>query len=192
MFDVRLKVIRRHPLVPDQALGQGVKLGAAVVDFPDETAVFECANDRAAGGAAQGFDPVAWFQIGGLGETLDDFDHAFAVQHTGNVMGHGRHDLASTGGGEVGEKGGDDLPGNVGKGVAVEKKEGGTAMKTPQEFYELFEGEGLALLFRPLASARRLSLSIKAVLCASFCARSSVEADDKLPTPVFEELGSGL
>ena len=44
----------------------------------------------------------------------------------------------------------------------------------------------------PFLLARALSLSINAVLRAASCARSSVEADDKLPTPVFEKSGSGL
>ncbi len=65
-------------------------------------------------------------------------------------------------------------------------------MAVPEKFYCFTEGEDLCLLFCPLASARRLGLSIKAVLRASSCARSSVEADDKLPTPVFEKSGSGL
>ena len=65
-------------------------------------------------------------------------------------------------------------------------------MALPQEFYGFFEREDFPLLLFPLAAARFLSLSIKAVLRASSCARSSVEADDKLPTPVFEKDGSGL
>jgi len=65
-------------------------------------------------------------------------------------------------------------------------------MTVSQERYGFGEGEDLLLLFGPLACARCLSLSIKAVLRASSCARSSVEADDKLPTPVFEKSGSGL
>ena len=65
-------------------------------------------------------------------------------------------------------------------------------MAQPQEFYDFGQGEGLPLFFRPLSSARFLSLAIKAVLRASSCARSSIEADDKVPTPVFEKCGSGL
>ncbi len=65
-------------------------------------------------------------------------------------------------------------------------------MALPQEVYGFGEGEDLLLLLFPLAAARCLSLAIKAVLRASSCARSSVEADDKLPTPVFEKSGSGL
>jgi hypothetical protein len=65
-------------------------------------------------------------------------------------------------------------------------------MTMSQELYGFREGEDLLLFFPPLACARFLSLSIKAVLRASSCARSPVEADDKVPTPVFEKNGSGL
>ena len=94
--------------------------------------------------------------------------------------------------GQVGEDRGGDLSPNVGKGVAVEEKKGSAAMAVPKECYGFFEGEGGVLLVSPLSCCRSLSLSIKAVLRASSCARSSVEADDKLPTPVFEKSGSGL
>ena len=65
-------------------------------------------------------------------------------------------------------------------------------MTLPQEFYGFVERQDFPLLLFPLAAARFLSLSIKAVLRASSCARSSIEADDKVPIPVFEKLGSGL
>jgi hypothetical protein len=65
-------------------------------------------------------------------------------------------------------------------------------MALPQEFYRFGEGEDLCSLFFPLAAARFLSLSIKAVLRASSCARSPVVADDRLPTPVFDKSGSAL
>ena len=94
--------------------------------------------------------------------------------------------------GQVGEDCGGDLPPNVGKGVAVEEKEGSAAMAVPQERYDFVEGEKGVSLGLPFACCRRLSLSIKAVLRASSCTRSSVEADDKLPAPVFDKSGSGL
>jgi hypothetical protein len=107
-------------------------------------------------------------------------------------MGHRGHHLAPAGSGEFSKQSGDELASYVGEGIAVEEEEGGAAVAVPQEFYGLVEGEDLRLLFFPLAAARFLSLAIKAVLRASSCARSSVEADDKLPTPVFEKSGSGL
>jgi len=103
----------------------------------------------------------------------------------------GNH-FASAGRGEFSEECGGDLPCHVGKGITVEKEDRSAAMALPQVFYCLREGEDFLLLFFPLAAARFLSLSIKAVLRASSCARSSVEADDKLPTPVLEKSGSGL
>jgi hypothetical protein len=65
-------------------------------------------------------------------------------------------------------------------------------MTPAEKIYDFGEREDLPLFFFPLFAARFLSLSIKAVLRASSCARSSIEADDKLPTPVFEKSGSGL
>lgn len=65
-------------------------------------------------------------------------------------------------------------------------------MTVSEEVYEFGEGEGFSLFGEPFCCNRRLSLSIKAVLRSASFARSSVEADDKLPTPVFEKLGSGL
>ena len=107
-------------------------------------------------------------------------------------MGDCRYDFASAGCGQVGEKRRDNLTAYIGESVAVEEEKRGATMAVPQEFYGFGEGKDSLLVFRPLSCARFLSLSIKAVLRASSCARSSVEADDKLPTPVFEKLGSGL
>jgi hypothetical protein len=107
-------------------------------------------------------------------------------------MGYGGHDFTAATGGQISKKCGHDLPCDIREGVAIEEEERGAAMTVPEEFYEFGEGEDLLLFFFPLASARCLSLAIKAVLRASSCARSSVEADDKLPTPVFEKSGSGL
>lgn len=58
--------------------------------------------------------------------------------------------------------------------------------------YGFSEGEDLGTEVFPFAAARFLSLVIKAVLRFSSFARSSVEADDKLPTPVFEKSGYRL
>src|SRR5262249_52455029 len=118
--------------------------------------------------------------------------HRVAVKHTGNVMGDCRCYFATAGSRELGEKGGSDLAANIGEGVAIEKKKRRPAMTLTQEIYGFFEGEDLLSFGVPLCCARRLSFSIKAVLRASSCARSSIEADDKLPVPVFDKSGSGL
>jgi hypothetical protein len=44
----------------------------------------------------------------------------------------------------------------------------------------------------PFLRARFSSFRINSVLCSSSLARSSVDADDRLPVPVFEKSGSGL
>jgi hypothetical protein len=114
------------------------------------------------------------------------------VEHAGDEVRQRGHYFPPSDDWEFSKKRSRKLAPHIGEGVAVEEKEGSPAMTMPQEFYRFVEGEDLGLLFFPLEAARFLSLSIKAVLRASSCARSSVEADDKLPTPVFEKSGSGL
>jgi hypothetical protein len=85
------------------------------------------------------------------------------------------------------------VPGRlIGKSVAVEKEKRSDPVAMPKKIYGFEEGEVCGSLFFPLSRSLFLSLAVKAVLRATSCARSSVEADDKLPTPVFEKLGSGL
>jgi hypothetical protein len=143
-------------------------------------------------GAAQSFHLVTSLPFGGFGEGCDNSFHCFPRQDAGNVMGYRGHDFTTAPGGQVGKDGSGDLPGHVGKSVAVVEKKRGATMAVSKELYGFAEGEDFSLFFRPLACARCLSLCIKAVLRASSCARSSVEADDKVPTPVFEKFGSGL
>jgi hypothetical protein len=81
---------------------------------------------------------------------------------------------------------------DIGKSIAVKEQERSPPMAMPQKLYEFGEGDDLSPLFFPFAAARFLSLSTKAVLRASSCARSSVVADDRLPTPVLDKSGSGL
>jgi hypothetical protein len=108
------------------------------------------------------------------------------------VVRDSRHHLAPASRGQVSKQRRRDLAADVGKRVAVEEEKGSAAMALLQESYRFPEGEDLSLFRGPLFRARFLSLSIKAVLRASSCARSSIEADDKLPVPVFDKSGSGL
>src|SRR5213596_2797623 len=107
-------------------------------------------------------------------------------------MGYGGHHFTAARGGQVCKERRRNLASDIREGVAVKEKKRSAAMTLAQEVYGFGEGEDFFLFCFPLACARFLSLSIKAVLRASSCARCSVEADDKLPTPVFEKLGSGL
>ena len=176
----------------NQAFRQRHQLGAAPVHLPDEAAIVKFADNDATRGAAQRFHPIARLQLGGFAQTLDDFHHRLPGKDPGDVMGDCRHDFTAAGCGQVGEKRRDNLTAYIGEGVAVEEKEGGAAVALPQEFYSFGEGEDSLLFFRPVSCARFLSLSIKAVLRASSCARSFIVADDRLPTPVFDKSGSGL
>jgi hypothetical protein len=107
-------------------------------------------------------------------------------------MGDSGHDLPAASCRKISKEGGNNLPGDVRKGVSVKEQKWSTTMVLPKKFYEFGEREDLLSFFFPLATARLLSLSIKAVLRASSCARSLVVADDRLPTPVFDKSGSGL
>ncbi len=107
-------------------------------------------------------------------------------------MGYGGHHFAAAPGGQVGENEVNDRPANVGKRVAIEEQERGAAMALPQELYGFGKGTDSGLAVPPLCFNRCMALRILAVLRSSSCARCSVEAGDKLPTPVFEKSGSGL
>jgi hypothetical protein len=105
---------------------------------------------------------------------------------------YGRRNFTTAALREISKNGRHDSPANIGESVAVEKEERSPAVASAQKLNRVGQGECLRLLIRPIFCARFLSLAIKAVLRASSCARCSVEADDKLPTPVLEKLGSGL
>src|SRR5687767_15898391 len=96
-------------------------------------------------------------------------------------MRHSGRDLPPASCREFCKKSRRDLTPYIGESIAVKEKERSAAMTLPQEVYRFFERGDFLLFCRPLSCARFLSLSIKAVLRASSCARSSIEADDKLP-----------
>ena len=179
-------------MIPAKAFRERRQFAGCAVWFPDYAAIVQNPNDDAVQRATECFDAVTGFPVGGFAQRLNNLDHCLPRQDTGDVMGDGGHDLATADGRQVGEKGGHDLPRNVGESVTIEEKERGAAMTLPQELYGFGEREDLLPPFVPLAAARFLSLSINAVLRASSCARSSVVADDRLPTPVFDKSGSGL
>ena len=65
-------------------------------------------------------------------------------------------------------------------------------MKMPQLIEEFCQAQRFALDFFPFLRARDSSFRVNAMLCATSFARSLVDADDRVPTPVFEKFGSGL
>jgi len=81
---------------------------------------------------------------------------------------------------------------HFGEGVAVEEEERRAAMAVEEEFEQFAERQLPLSGFFPSSSDSLMSFSIMAVLSASSLARSSVEAVDKLPTPVLDKSGSDL
>jgi hypothetical protein len=187
------RLLRGGTILPftNQAFGQGGQFCAGIC-APDDATVRQDAHNRPVHGAAQGLDAVAGLEVGGLRKLIHDLRHGVVVEHAGDAMGHRRHHFAPAGGGEVRKDEVNDGSPHVGERVAVEKEEGGAAMTLPQELYGFVEGGDFRLPAPLLCFKRCIALWILAVLRASSCARSSVEADDKLPTPVFEKSGSGL
>ena len=187
-----LRNLTPSAVVSDQAFRQGDQFGLTAVWLPRHTPVCELPDNHTASRTAQGFYPVARLEGGALPETLDNLDHRFPVQHAGDAVGDRRRGFASPRRREIGEKRGRNLPANLGKSVPVKEKKGGAAMAAAEELYRFAEGVGLPGVSSPVAGDRCLSFWIKTVLRLTSLARCSVEADDKLPTPVFEKLGSGL
>jgi len=80
----------------------------------------------------------------------------------------------------------------IGRKMIEEEEERCPAMKGAK----LVKGFGECQCFEPEIfpprRARALSFRVNSVPYATPFARSAVEADHKVPTPVFEKLGSGL
>jgi hypothetical protein len=60
-------------------------------------------------------------------------NHAVTGEHAGNVVGDGGHHLAPAAGGQIGKYSGSELSSDIGKGIAVEEKEGVTPMAVSEE-----------------------------------------------------------
>ena len=68
----------------------------------------------------------------------------------------------------------------------------GPAMIGAEVVERFSERQGLEAEGFPLCCARCSSFRVNSMLCSTSFARSSVDADDRLPTPVFDKSGSGL
>ena len=77
------------------------------------------------------------------------------------------------------------------KGVPIEEQEWGRPMTAKQQLQQLQKRQLFPPRFFPEGLDFLVSFLIMPVLSASSFARSAVEADDKLPTPVFDKRGSG-
>ncbi len=164
----------------------------SAVGFPGDAAIRMDSHDDPPGGSAKGFDTVTKTEIGCFGQGGQSSVHGFPVENARYVMGGEGGGFAPAADGKLGQENVNRAAGDFSEGVAVEEKERGAAMafaKKPERFPEgYFPGPELF----PALLDVRVSFSIMAVLSASSFARSSIEAVDKLPVPVFDKSGSGL
>lgn len=107
-------------------------------------------------------------------------------------MGHGGSDFAFASGRKVTEQREGKLPADGGERIAVEEKERGPAMIGAQPIERLGERQCPVAECFPVSRARCSSFRVNSMLCSTSFARSSVDADDSVPVPVLEKLGSAL
>ena len=93
---------------------------------------------------------------------------------------------------EFDENGVNDAPGNFAESVAVEKEERSRAMKLEEEIQGIAERQLSGTVLFPSLADSLISFRVMSVESFSSIARSSVEAGDKLPVPVFDKSGSAL
>jgi hypothetical protein len=75
---------------------------------------------------------------------------------------------------------------------SIEEKKRGAAMLLFQVVERVEKSQGERSLRFPAFRARLMRFRVKSMLCSTSFARSPVDADDRLPTPVFDKSGSGL
>lgn len=79
-----------------------------------------------------------------------------------------------------------------GESISVEEKKRRAAMTGAETVKAFAKRQRFEAELFPVRCARRSSLRVNSMLCATSFARSSVDADDSEPVPVFEKSGSGL
>lgn len=142
----------------DQAFGKRSQFTVRAVCFPCDATVLEHTKNRSTQRTAQRLDAVAPLPIGGFAKRINDPGHRFPWQHSGDVMGNGRHDFAASARRQVSQYHVNEGAANIGKRVAVEKEKRGAAMTSPQEFYDFSEGSDFGLALPPLCFNRRMAL----------------------------------
>ena len=179
-------------IFPQQTFRQRGQFGFCAVRTPDNPAVAENFQDDAADRAAQGFYAVAGFEFRRFAQTFDEADHALAVKHAGNVMADHRGNFPFAAGMKVAEQREREFAPDGGKSVSVEEKKRGAAVIGAEAVERFAQRQRFEAELFPVCCARRSSFRVSSMLCATSFARSSVDADDSEPVPVFEKSGSGL
>jgi len=175
-----------------QAFGQSYQFGLVPVRQPRDAAIGQDATHHPFARAFQGSDTVAGPKIGGFTQRLNASRHRITVEHASDVVGRERGSIVAARQGQVREEHVNQSAGDFGEGVAVEEKKRRGAMTAKKEVECFEKGQRLVTRFLPFVPDLLMRFLIMAVLRASSFARSAVEADDKLPTPVLDKRGSGL
>jgi hypothetical protein len=106
--------------------------------LPANTSVIEDLEDHAAQRTSEGLDAITCLPIGGFAKTVNDLDHAFAIEYARDVVSDGRCDLAAPARRQLSENQGGHLAADISESVAVEKEERSPAVTLPEEFDGLF------------------------------------------------------
>ena len=175
-----------------QTFRQRGQFGFGAIWSPDNPAVVENFHDDAAGQTAQGLHAVAGLELRHFTQAFHDADHAFTVQHAGDVVADDRRSFAFAAGRQIAEKCQRQFTPNGGKSVAVEEKKRRATVKSAEAVESFAKRQRFEAEFFPVCRARRSSFRVNSMLCATSFARSSVDADDSDPVPVLEKSGSGL
>ena len=120
-------------LLANEAFGKGDEFRLALVRFPADTSVIEDLEDHSAQRTSEGLDAITCFPIGGFAETIDDVDHAFAIEHARDVVGNGGGNLPPTTRGKFSKNQSRHLPTYVCEGVTVEEQEWSGTMTATEE-----------------------------------------------------------
>ena len=107
-------------------------------------------------------------------------------------MGNGRTNFALSARNKIAKQSKAELSPDRGERVAVEEEKGGLAVKSAQPVKRFPQRQRFEPEDFPFRRARLSSFRVSAMLCSTSFARSSVDADNNVPVPVFEKLGSGL
>ena len=179
-------------LFPNQAFRQGNELNFASVGQPCHAAIGKGAAHDPLARSFQGANTVTSLEARGFAERLNPPCRGFTVQYSGDEVSREGGRLPTSHQGEVGEEHIHQAAGDFGEGVPVEKKERRGTMTTEKKIESFEKGQRLGARFLPFFLNLPVSFLIMAVLSAPSFARSAVEADDRLPTPVLDKRGSGL
>lgn len=175
----------------DHAFGKASSLRVRAIWLPNNSPIRESADNHAVGCSAKSFNAIPDFPIRSFAKGLHNFNHSVLVQNTSDIVSDGRSCLTFANRPKIAEKRQSQFAADSCECITVEEEKRSPLVKMPQLVESLRERQRLVLEIFPAFRARDSSFRVKSMLCSTL-ARSLVDADDRLPVPVFEKLGSGL